>query len=262
MTASGLSADASPVRRTLAVLDAFTAADDALSLRELSRRTGLPLSSVQRLAAHLVAWGGLERTREGLRPGLRLFELGQLVPQRMHLREVALPFLGDLHEATRHVAVIAVLDGAETVFIEQIAGRLGPPVPSRVGGRLPANVTAAGKALLAFGGEGVLDRLGPDDLPARTPNTITSLPALEAELESIRRAGFAVNREESQLGVLGVAAPILDARGAAAAVVALTLPRGARRSPQALAPTVRAAALGIARALRASPTRPPVDRPA
>jgi DNA-binding IclR family transcriptional regulator len=262
MRPSERNSEASPVLRALTVLDAFTAADGALSLRELSRRTRLPLASVHRLTGHLVGWGALERTHDGLRPGLRLFELGQLVPQRLHLREVALPFLGDLHEATRHVAVIAVLDGAETVFIEQIAGRLGPPVPSRVGGRLPANVTAAGKALLAFGGPGVLDGFGAGELPARSPSSITEPAALQAELESIRRAGFAVNREESQVGVLGVGAPILDPAGTALAAVALALPRRARRSPTALGPAVRAAALGIARALRATAAVQPGPRSA
>ena len=157
----------------LAVLDALD--ERPVTLRELARRTGLPLTTVHRAVGPLIEWGGLERVAGGLQPGLRLFELGQLVPQRTRLRELALPYMGDLYAATHEVVSLAVLDGTETVWIEQLAGRLAPPVPSRVGGRLPAHVTAAGKVLLAWAPGAVdalcaagLQRHGPG--PSPTPH--------------------------------------------------------------------------------------------
>jgi DNA-binding IclR family transcriptional regulator len=223
----------------LAVLDALDR--EPVTIRELARRTGLSLATVHRIVVRLVAWGGLERVPGGVRPGLRLFELGHLVPSA--LRETALPFMADLYEATREVVSLAVLDGVDTVWIEQLSGRLAPPVPSRVGGRLPAHVTAAGKVLLAYG-PGVaglrLDRHG--------PGTITDPERLRSELATVRERGIAINREESRAGVLGVAAPVWR-DGAVVAALALAVARRSRSSPEAMAPAVRTAALSLGRAL-------------
>ena len=142
----------------LAVLDALEA--EPLTIRDLARRTELSLATVHRIVVRLVAWGGLERVDAGVQPGLRLFELGQLVPARATLREVAVPFMGDLYAATHEVVSLAVLDGTDTVWLEQFSGRLAPPVPSRVGGRMPAHLTAAGKVLLAFAPEATHRRCG------------------------------------------------------------------------------------------------------
>jgi DNA-binding IclR family transcriptional regulator len=225
----------------LAVLDALER--EPLPLRELARRTGLSVSSVHRVIVRLEAWGGVERTADGVRPGLRLFELGQLVPGE--LREVALPFMSDLYAATHEVVSLAVLDGTDTVWLEQLSGRLAPPVPSRVGGRLPAHVTAAGKVLLAAHptvlDELVLDRHG--------PGTITDPDRLRRELEEVATRGFAINREESAPGVLGVAAPVV-AGGRVVAALALAVARRSRASPEAMAPAVRTAALSLGRRLR------------
>ncbi|MBE2314897.1 IclR family transcriptional regulator [Solirubrobacter sp. CPCC 204708] len=237
-------------RNMLALLDALDG--EPVTLRELARRTGLPLTTVHRAVAPLVAWGGLERTPEGLIPGLRLFELGQLVPQRAQLRELALPYMGDLYAATHEVVSLAVLDGTDTVWIEQWSGRLAPPVPSRVGGRLPAHVTAAGKVLLASAPAAV-DALCAGGLDRHGPGTVTDPARLRAELATIAESGLAINREESAAGVLGVAAPIPGENGPIAAL-ALAVARRSRSSPEAMAPAVRTAALAIGRAVERSPT--------
>ena len=100
------------------------------------------------------------------------------------------------------------------MWIEQLAGRLAPPVPSRVGGRLPAHVTAAGKVLLASAPAAV-DALCAAGLDRHGPGTITDPARLRAELATIAERGVAINREESRDGVLGVAAPVFG-RGDAA----------------------------------------------
>jgi DNA-binding IclR family transcriptional regulator len=242
----------------LAVLDALDG--DPVTLRELARRTGLPLSTVHRAVGPLLAWGGVERVRGGIRPGLRLFELGQLVPQRVQLRELALPHMGDLYAATHEVVALAVLDGTETVWIEQLAGRLAPPVPSRVGGRLPAHVTAAGKVLLAAAPAAV-DALCAAGLERHGPGTITDPRRLRAELATIAERRIAINREESRKGVLGVAAPVLGRGGVPVAALALAVARRSRSGPEAMAPAVRTAALALSRALARSPIHPRASVP-
>ena len=119
-----------------------------------------------------------------------------MLPQRARLAEAALPFMSDLYAATHEVVALAVLDGTDTVWLEQLSGRLAPPVPSRVGGRLPAHVTAAGKALLAFAPE-VVDALCARGLERHGPGTITDPEALRVALAEIRERGVAINREES-----------------------------------------------------------------
>jgi DNA-binding IclR family transcriptional regulator len=225
------------------VLDALDGAP--VSLRALSARTGLPLTTVHRAVGKLLEWGALERVEDGVRPGLKLFELGRLADRRMTLRERALPFMADLYEATHEVVSLAVLDGTETVWVEQLAGRLAPPVPSRAGGRLPAHVTAAGKALLAYAPADAL----PTSLDRHGPGTITDPERLSAELRRIRETGIAINREESRIGVLGVAAPVWAGGERPVAALALAVARRSLNGPEAMAPAVRTAALALGRAL-------------
>jgi DNA-binding IclR family transcriptional regulator len=247
-------------RNILRILDAFDG--PPLTLRELSRRTDLPLTTVHRAVAHLLDWGGLERVEGGVRPGLKLFELGQLVPQRASFREIAVPFMNDLYAATHEVVSLGILDGTDTLWVEQLSGRLAPPVTSRVGGRLPAHVTAAGKVLLAYAPATVFDELCAKGLERHGPGTITDPERLKAELQGIRRRdGVAINREESRAGVLGVAAPVfaqarrspgatIGAGERPVAALGLAVARRSRSSPEAMAPAVRTAALALGRALR------------
>ena len=225
-----------PSTRLLRVLDAAADAARSLSVRELAARAELPRSTTQRLAAELVAWGGLERTPDGLRPGIRLFELGQRVPRQRALREVALPAMRDLHAATGRLIQLAILDRGETVCVDQVVPRAEPRVPSRPGSRMPAHATAMGKVLLATTGAPP-----PDDLPAITPHTITDPTTLVAELEAIRARGYATNHEESQRGLHGVAVAVGPEAGIAVSVRDEAELAPALTALQAIAPAVRRA---------------------
>lgn len=141
--------DAAVVGRAVSLLAAFVPADNAVSLSELARRTGLPKPTAHRLAGHLISLGMLERTDGGLRLGLALFELGQLVPRQRGLRDAARPYLEDLRQASGEAVHLAILEAPDVVYVDKLAGRGGPALPSRVGGRMPAHCTAVGKVLLA-----------------------------------------------------------------------------------------------------------------
>jgi DNA-binding IclR family transcriptional regulator len=95
--------------KLLGVLDAFSHERNASRLSELARRTGLPLSTAHRLVGELVRWGRLERGEDGrYRVGLRLVEIAALCPRGIGLRDVALPFIEDLYEATHQNVQLAV----------------------------------------------------------------------------------------------------------------------------------------------------------
>ena len=136
--------------KVVAILDAFSADTPRLSLQGLAERTGLPQSTTYRLACELVEWGGLERGSGGYQIGLRLWEIGELARRGEQLRDIAVPFMQDLYDATRENVHLAVLDGHEALYIEKITGRRATRVVTRRGGRLPLHATGVGKVLLAY----------------------------------------------------------------------------------------------------------------
>ncbi|NUR66464.1 MAG: helix-turn-helix domain-containing protein, partial [Streptomyces sp.] len=109
--------------RLLAVLAAFDHEHPALSLTDISRRAGLTLTTAHRLVGALSDWGALERDGSGVyHVGLRLWEVAALAPRGLGLRQIALPYLEDLYEATHENVQLAVRDGGEVVYIEWISG--------------------------------------------------------------------------------------------------------------------------------------------
>ena len=137
--------------KLLSLLDAYTQGRSVYTLSELSRRTGLPLTTTHRLVGELERWGGLERGADGqYRIGLRMVELAALCPRGTGLRDVALPFMQDLYEATHQNVQLAVREGTDGVYIERIAGREAVPVQTRIGAHWPLHATGVGLVLLAF----------------------------------------------------------------------------------------------------------------
>jgi DNA-binding IclR family transcriptional regulator len=235
--------------KVLSLLEAFSSSTPELSLNELARRTGLPLSTTYRLASELVDWGGLERADgRGYRIGLRLWEIGTLAPRSISVREVALPFMQDLYEATHENVQLAVLEGHEALYIEKITGRRSMNIQTRRGGRMPLHATGVGKALLAHAPDALVQEVLTAGLKRYTPHTIAAPGHLLRALAEIRRTGVAFAREELTLGTVSVAAPLFDAEGPVAAMSIVV--RASRVNLQRLAPAVRTATLCVSRQLR------------
>jgi len=244
------------VSRALAVLGAFSVTDPVLGVSEITRRSGLPKGTTHRIIASMVAERLMERADSpripggGYRLGMRLFELGELVPAHRSLSAAALPIMEDLREATRHRVHLAVLDGIDVLYVE-ILGAGAADVSSRVGGRLPAHATGVGKVMLAYAAPSVVaDRIAAG-LPQLTARTICARDALIAELRKIRTHGFALDIEESTVGVSCVAAPVFGSDRSIRAGLSVT---GITRSidPGTIGPAVRTAAFTLTRQLRES----------
>jgi DNA-binding IclR family transcriptional regulator len=238
---------ASMLERGVQVLQAFRPRGGTLTLTTLVERTGLPKPTVHRLAEALVDLGLLERQPVGYRPGLGLFELGELVSAKTDLRETALPFMQDLYEATHETVHLGIREGLDVVYAEKIRGHSGVDVPSRVGGRLPLSSTGVGKALLAYADPDVVEGVLSRPLRRLTDHSITDRAKLAEELAEIRRAGLAYDREEAALGVGCIAAPVL-VRGQAVAALSLTLPAD-RIGAAGPANAIRVVSLTLARTL-------------
>ena len=105
------------VDRALSLLAAFDASRSRLTLAELSRRSGIPISTTLRLATRLLSWGALERDEQGRYViGLRLLEVASLAPRGHGLRQVAMPFMSDLAEVTRQHVQLAVREGLQATL--------------------------------------------------------------------------------------------------------------------------------------------------
>lgn len=242
------------------VFGAFEAQCQPLSLSDLARRTGLPKTTAHRTVSQLFALGWLTRSGDNYALSDRVFRLAAVVPGRMELREVALPFLEDLYEATHETVHLAVRDGLAALYVEKISGHRKITSLTRVGGHMPLYCTGVGKVLLAYADEQVVEQVLDQGMPARTSATITQPGLMRAELRRIRELGLAYDREESTVGMTCVAAPVAGGDGQVVAAISVT--GGARRfHPHQLGPAVRAAALGIGRGL-GTPAQSRLSRPA
>ncbi|WNM31510.1 IclR family transcriptional regulator [Streptomyces sp. Li-HN-5-11] len=251
-----MTADAVPAQtgrsapdRLLAVLAAFDHTHPALCLTDISRRAGLTLSTAHRLVGALTQWGALERDADGVyHIGLRLWEVAALAPRGLALRQIALPHLEDLYEATHENVQLAVRDGSEVVYIEWLSGRSAVGVHIRVGARWPLHATGVGLVLLAHAAPEFQDEYCAGPLASFTPHTITDPARLRRELAEVRRTGVAVSSRQVTDDALSVAAPVRGAGGAVTAAVSVVVPHADAQVP-ALVPAVRLAARGISRAL-------------
>lgn len=237
------------IDRALSLLAAFSPERPTLSLTELSNHTGFPASTVHRLTGRLLAWGALERRSDGrFVIGLRLFEVASLAPRGHGLRAVAMPYLGDLAEATHQHVQLAVLEKDEALLIERISHRNASPVHYRVGGHIPLHSTGPGLVLLAHADTALQERILTGSLVREPEGTTLDAVTLRRDLADIRQHGYTVFRRESPTPVLCVAAPVWnrddDCCAAVSVVVAV---EGA--SAQPLVPVIRAAARAISRDL-------------
>src|SRR5580658_2053048 len=164
--------------RAAAILAAFDAAHRELTLAVLVTRCGLPRSTTHRTADRMIRLGWLEKPNDRYRIGNRLFEVASLAPIRLELREAALPFLQDLHQATKITVQLGVLDGTQILVVEKITGHRAMPMLSQVGGMIPAYCSGLGRAILAYSEQAVIDAALAGPLPRRTPRTLTSRVAI------------------------------------------------------------------------------------
>lgn len=240
----------SVVRRISALLSAFEPHETSLGVNELARRTAIPKATVSRLVKDLEGVGFVERSGIKVGLGLRLFELGERASRRRSVREIALPFMADLREATGQTIHLAILDGTDVVYVEILRRRDAPRFPSAVGRRLPAHATGVGKALLAGSSSDVVDAVIAAGLGRVGPRTITTPGSLRRQLAWIKSSGMAYEHEESAAGVACVASAIHLDDGPPIAAVSASGWIG-KVDIRRMGPAVHTTALSIARVLAA-----------
>lgn len=237
--------------RALAILDAFDAASPRLSLSEIAERSGTPLTTAHRLLAELTDWGALVRRADArYEIGPKLWDLGLLAPVQLELRQVAAPFLMDVHTAIRDTVHLAVRDGLSALYVERVSGRESVPVVSTVGSRLPLHATGVGKVLLAAAPPEVEQEVL-RSLTRVTRHTVIDPGRLRRELTEVRRRKYARTSEEMSPGAASLAVPVQVERPRGPIVVAalgIVVPPQRRDLPR-LVPVLEVAARGIGREL-------------
>jgi len=237
------------VSKALQLLDAFRLSHGALGVSAIARRAGVPKSTAFRLLSNLETSGYVERHGKDYQLTLRVYELGKQVKngRARELRELANPFLTELHMRTGWVSHLAILDGIDVVYLDKVSGLRAIRTPTRVGGRMPATCTGLGKALLASSDNETVHRAAVAGLKPQTKYSIASPKRLINELLRVKEEGFALDCEEAALGLTCVAATVGTRDGLSAAISASGATNQYDRS-RSVRRDVRNAAAEIARA--------------
>ncbi len=215
------------IERMFALFDVLSSRQEAISLKEISEKTGLHPSTAHRILNDLAIGRMVDRPEAGsYRLGLRLLELGNLVKSRLNVRDAALPAMRELHKLTQQTINLSVRQGDEIVYIERAySERSGMQVVRAIGGRAPLHLTSVGKLFLAFDEQmRVRQYATRTGLAGQTKNSITQLPILERELAKCKQYGVAHDNEELELGVRCIAVGIFDDQGKLAAGLSISAP--------------------------------------
>jgi DNA-binding IclR family transcriptional regulator len=209
------------IDRAARILVRLIESEDAVSLSGLMEETRLPKTTAARLLRALERNGLAQRRRGGgFRPGPVLVEYARRDSAVGDLATLALPFLERLGAATGETANIAIPTPAGVARLAQVDSNHPLGAGNWVGRRIPLHASSMGKVFMAFGAAqppfGRLARLG--------PQTITSLETLFAELDRVRRDGYATTWEELDEGLCSAAAPVYGARGSVIAAISVSAP--------------------------------------
>ena len=221
----------SPVQsidRLFDIVEALSNAPRGMALSDLSAAVGLHTSTTHRLLAALVARGYVQKDIESgkYRLTMRLFEVGSRAVGGMNIVSLARPYLEHLAATTHEAIHLVVRDGDEVVYLyKENMGDSTVRMASFVGLRNPMYCTAVGKSILSCLPEAEVTAIWQRTVITRfTPHTIVDYADLIAELVKARQNGWAADREEHELGVSCIAAPLLDFHGAPLGAISVSLP--------------------------------------
>lgn len=238
------------IERMFSLIDVLASREEAISLKEISEKTGLHPSTTHRILNDLAVGRFVDRPEAGsYRLGMRLLELGNMVKARLNVRDAALSPMRELHRLTQQPVNLSLRQGDEIVYVERaFSERSGMQVVRAIGGRAPLHLTSTGKLFLAADdAQRVRSYATRTGLAGHTRNSITQLPVLERELAKARQYGIARDNEELELGVRCMAAGIYDDQAKLVAGLSISAP--ADRLDEGWLPKLQATAEQISAAL-------------
>ncbi len=224
------------ISRAIAVLDAFVETPE-LGTNEIARRSQINASTVSRILATLAERGLVSHNEdtERYRLGSRLMVYGNLVHSRLDTRQALRPLLEILARRTGETTTLSAPSSPDAITIDFVQAAGSVVSVAELGRPSVAHATAAGKVGLAFGDA----ELSPGRLARFTDRTVTDRARLEAELDDVRRQGFATAEGEREPDLNAIAAPVFAPRGSLAAIVGVQGP-ASRFDPGAMTEAARA----------------------
>lgn len=197
--------------RGLSVIACFDRRNPRMTPTEVAKKTGLTRAAARRVLLTLVSTGHARTDGKTFELTARVLELGYAYLSSFGLPEVARPSMEEVTRELGESCSMAVLDGAEIIYIARVPAQRIMEQVLDVGLHLPAHATALGQVLLAaLPDDELSELLDNNPLYALTDRTITDRAAFLERLEQVRLQGFALVDEELELGVRSIALPIRD----------------------------------------------------
>lgn len=227
--------------RGLNLLKALAQSDDGAALTDLAQQVGLAPSTTHRLLIsfqeHLFVRHDTELRRWFIDVGA--FSVGNAFLHHRDFLVQSRPIMHALMEETGETVNLAVIEGAQAVFVSQVESREMMRMVVRMGSQAPLHASGVGKAFLAtMSDDSVANILHKNGLPKVTENTLTSPEALRENLIVIRKQRYAIDDEEHAIGLRCVASTIHDESGSVVAAISLS-------GPKARIPDERISQLGM-----------------
>lgn len=203
------------VSKAMRLLDILAESSSAMSLAEISQKTGWPKSTVHGLLATMRESSVVAQDEDGrYRLGIRLFEYGCILSSSWTIVDRAKPFLQHISYETGDAVFLSILDRGEVITLDRANNRSGLWISAEMGCRLPIHCTSQGKLFLAYMPEEErTELLQRTVMSPYTDRSITTERELREELFKIRQQGYATELGEYKTGTRSVAAPIFDEAG-------------------------------------------------
>lgn len=243
------------VGKSIQIVEAMARAKGPMRLQDVAKNCGMPPSTVMRMLHTLMLCGYVNQDphTQHYSLSLRFAWLGSLVSEQTNLKDMAHPFLVELAHRCQETVCLSCEAEMEAECADVVGGPDGIlMVSQRVGERMPLHATASGKLLLLnFSGQKMNEYVAASGLKAMTAHTMATRELLQDNLEEIRRTGYALEDEEWELGVRGVAAPVRNYSGRIVAGLSVSGPttRMSDARMEELIPLVTAAAGELSRRL-------------
>ncbi|MDF0546287.1 IclR family transcriptional regulator [Sphingobium sp. H39-3-25] len=198
--------------RAFALLDELANCDAGLSLTEIAKRVGLPRSTAHRLLTTMddLSYVDFQRDTNRWQVGAKAMSVGNAFMRSRDLGKIGQPIMRSLAVDYKETVNISIPDGKEIKFVAQVPAKCKLRTNARPGVHLPMHLTASGKAVLAYLEAPQINQFLLQRMSASTAYTITDPSRIQTQLSEIRKRGYALDDQESAVGVRCVAAPVLD----------------------------------------------------
>lgn len=203
------------VDRAIQILKLFSEDRKEMKLTEIANELDLNKSTVYGILSTLKYHGLIDQDEktQKYRLGLYLMRLGNLVANSIDVINIAHPIIEEVSHRLNETVHLSKLDRLEIVYLDKVESNQSVRISTAIGTRKPAYCTGMGKVLLAFSDLNEVEKSLPDKLQVFTPNTVIDKKVLLEELRDIKKIGYAIDREESEIGLMCIAAPIFDYNG-------------------------------------------------